>query len=228
MTQPGNPIEMVFVTARVHPGETPASFMCQGLIDFLLSDDQDAILLRKSVIFKVVPCLNPDGCYNGNYRCSASGYDLNRCWQFPKEWVHPTVLAVKTMLAEYTANPSYNLHFYIDLHAHSTNKNAFIYGNHHNDEPRMEAQWIFPRLMAMHSEDFSIDNTDFNSDKMKAGTGRRTLSLVLEPKAQIYTLEVSFFSYVTENGAGVVVPYDEQGYMQIGYNLGKSFSDYYL
>ena len=137
-------------------------------------------------------------------------------------------MALKTLLAAYTADPQYNLHFYMDLHSHSTNKNVFLYGNYHNDEARNEAQWIFPRLMAMHAEDFSIENTDFNSHKAKAGTGRRTLSLVLEPKAQIYTLEVSFFCFLTENGAGVIVPYDEASYAKIGNTLGKAFSDYYL
>jgi len=32
----------VVVTARVHPGETNASWMMKGLLDFLLSDSPDA------------------------------------------------------------------------------------------------------------------------------------------------------------------------------------------
>jgi hypothetical protein len=32
----------VVVTARVHPGETNASWMMKGLLDFLLSDSEDA------------------------------------------------------------------------------------------------------------------------------------------------------------------------------------------
>ena len=72
---------IVFITARVHPGETPSSWVCQGIIDFLLSDDPAARVLRDSVIFKIVPMLNPDGVVRGNYRCSSLGYDLNRHWQ---------------------------------------------------------------------------------------------------------------------------------------------------
>ena len=30
-------IKVVFIMARVHPGETPSSFVVQGLIDFLVS-----------------------------------------------------------------------------------------------------------------------------------------------------------------------------------------------
>ncbi|KAG7254674.1 hypothetical protein CRUP_004217, partial [Coryphaenoides rupestris] len=51
--------KLVFLTSRVHPGESPASFVCQGVIDFLV--------LRDHVIFKIVPMLNPDGVYLGNY-----------------------------------------------------------------------------------------------------------------------------------------------------------------
>lgn len=45
----------------MHPGETNASFMIQGVIDFLLSDSREARILRKNFIFRIVPMLNPDG-----------------------------------------------------------------------------------------------------------------------------------------------------------------------
>ena len=42
----GKPV--VFVSSRVHPGETPASFIFDGFLEFLLSpDDPRATLLRK-------------------------------------------------------------------------------------------------------------------------------------------------------------------------------------
>jgi Predicted carboxypeptidase len=68
----------IFITARVHPGESNSSYMVKGLIDFLVSDCKEAAALRKKFIFKIVPMLNPDGVVYGNYRCSLLGIDLNR------------------------------------------------------------------------------------------------------------------------------------------------------
>ena len=51
----------------------------KGLLDFLTSSHSDAKLLREMFVFKVVPMLNPDGVIIGNYRCSLTGRDLNRC-----------------------------------------------------------------------------------------------------------------------------------------------------
>jgi len=31
--------EAIFITSRVHPGESPCSFVMEGLINFLLSND---------------------------------------------------------------------------------------------------------------------------------------------------------------------------------------------
>ena len=67
------------ITARVHPGESNASWMMKGLLDFLTSAHPDAKLLREMFVFKIVPMLNPDGVIIGNYRCSLAGRDLNRC-----------------------------------------------------------------------------------------------------------------------------------------------------
>lgn len=45
--------KVVVVTARVHPGETNASWMMEGFLDFLLGDSDDARLLRDTFVFKV-------------------------------------------------------------------------------------------------------------------------------------------------------------------------------
>ena len=63
----------VILTSRVHPGETNASWVMKGVIDFLVSDDPKACYLRDTFVFKIVPMLNPDGVIVGNYRCSLMG-----------------------------------------------------------------------------------------------------------------------------------------------------------
>lgn len=68
----------IILTGRVHPGESNASYVVEGLLEFILSDHKTAQLLRERFVFKVVPMLNPDGVIIGNYRCSLSGHDLNR------------------------------------------------------------------------------------------------------------------------------------------------------
>jgi murein tripeptide amidase MpaA len=63
----------VVMTARVHPGETSASYVMRGVIKFLVGPSPEAAALRDRYIFKLVPMLNPDGVVVGNYRCSLAG-----------------------------------------------------------------------------------------------------------------------------------------------------------
>lgn len=42
--------------------------MMQGLISFLLSSHPEAVLLRREVTWVIMPMLNPDGVFLGNYR----------------------------------------------------------------------------------------------------------------------------------------------------------------
>ncbi|KAK6099655.1 Cytosolic carboxypeptidase 1, variant 2 [Batrachochytrium dendrobatidis] len=55
----------VFLSARVHPGESNSSHIMSGLIQFLLGVDDAAVILRRKCIFKIIPMLNPDGVING-------------------------------------------------------------------------------------------------------------------------------------------------------------------
>ena len=64
----------IILTGRVHPGESNSSYIIEGVIEYLLSwNDEGAKQLRNKYVFKVVPMLNPDGVVIGNYRCSLSG-----------------------------------------------------------------------------------------------------------------------------------------------------------
>lgn len=55
----------IFLSARVHPGETPASWMMRGMLDFLCSEHISAKILRRIYIIFIVPVLNPDGVIFG-------------------------------------------------------------------------------------------------------------------------------------------------------------------
>ena len=68
----------IVISSRVHPGESNASFLMHGTLEYLVSEDEGARYLRDNFVFKIIPMLNPDGVIVGNYRTSLSGLDLNR------------------------------------------------------------------------------------------------------------------------------------------------------
>ncbi|CAM9264204.1 unnamed protein product, partial [Ascophyllum nodosum] len=92
----------IVISARVHPGETNASWMMKGVLDYLTSDSLQAVALREKFVFKIVPMLNPDGVIVGNYRCSLAGGDLNRQYEDPTRELFPEVLNFKQMIANFT------------------------------------------------------------------------------------------------------------------------------
>nr|XP_008114550.1 PREDICTED: cytosolic carboxypeptidase 6 [Anolis carolinensis] len=153
------------------------------------------------------------------------GYDLNRHWADPSPWAHPTLHGVKQLIVAMYNNPRHTLEFYIDIHAHSTMMNGFMYGNIFEDEGRFQRQAIFPKLLCQNAEDFSFSSTSFNQDAVKAGTGRRFLGGLLDDTSYCYTLEVSFYSYIV--GGTSTVPYTEEAYMKLGRNVARTFFDYY-
>ncbi len=117
---------VIVMTARVHPGESNASWVLQGIIDFITGESLAARQLRSLYIFKIVPMLNPDGVINGNYRCSLSGQDLNRRWNMPLKSVHPTIFNTKNLIRKLKANWVVGL--VLDIHGHSRKPGIFAYG----------------------------------------------------------------------------------------------------
>ena len=190
----------VIITSRVHPGETGASWMMHGLIDFLTSDAPEAQLLREHCVFKIVPMLNPDGVIHGNYRCSLSGCDLNRRWKTPSSLLHPTIFHTKrlchNLVRDFSKaslrNPntvSRELVLYCDLHGHSRRKNVFMYGNSNADSP--DETKLFPFIMSKLCPFFSFNYSRFAVQRHKENTARITMWRELRVP-NVFTLEASF------------------------------------
>lgn len=176
----------VVITARVHPGESNASWVMKGILDYLTGSSVDARILRDNFVFKIVPMLNPDGVIVGNYRCSLAGQDLNRLWDEPSRKMHPTIFFTKSMFRHLLDDREVIL--FVDIHGHSRKKNVFMYGNSESNGLREK---IFPGLLCRSSDCFSFDDCCFKIQKSKESTARvvayRELGVV-----NSYTLEASF------------------------------------
>jgi hypothetical protein len=70
----------LFLMTRQHAWEAPTSFIGEGAVRFLISDNPQAVEIRRQAVVSFVPTLDPDGCESGGVRFNRNGYDLNRHW----------------------------------------------------------------------------------------------------------------------------------------------------
>ena len=185
------PRPVAMLCCRVHPGETPSSHALWGFVSYLCGRSKSAEALRRRCAFAVVPMLNPDGCFRGNYRTDSRGRDLNRHWVAPSPDELPTLHAAKALASRLARDPRFRLDFFVDVHAHTSSKCSFFFVNPPSasgpDGAADAASWervaCLPRLVDVHAGPklgFSLAHCRFCEHPEKAGTGRRAVGEALE------------------------------------------------
>ena len=119
---------IIFITARVHPGETPGTLGFNGILKTLIdSNNQINKLLLDNFIFKLIPIINVDGVSNGYFRLNTEGYNLNRCYLGPSQKIFPENYAITKLFYFYSSN--YKVRYYFDLHADMNTRGVYTFGN---------------------------------------------------------------------------------------------------
>lgn len=83
ITDPGDGLggkSVIWLMARQHAWEAGTSWVIEGLLRFLLSQEAEAAAIRRTCVFKIFAMADPDGVYRGGVRFNKYGYDLNRNW----------------------------------------------------------------------------------------------------------------------------------------------------
>jgi len=220
----------IVITARVHPGEAQASWICQGLIEFLLSDLPEAIAIRKQFIIKIIPMLNPDGVRYGNYRCSLCGFDLNRKWLQPNKIYDPTVYYTKKLISVFKEERDIQL--YCDIHGHSRKKNAFMYGCEYgifdyDSRAKNAILRLFPAFMEQKNKCFRFKDCSFKVEKSKEETGRIVCFKEFGIRHS-FTLESTFYGRerTEEDGEDKDMHMDISDFKKLGEDLAKCFVNF--
>jgi hypothetical protein len=186
------------LSARVHPGEVPASHILHGAVEFLLSTtDPRAAALRKHFVFVIVPMLNPDGVARGHSRADPVGQNLNRLYKDPHPLKQPTCLALRSLLL--SIERTGRLALYVDLHAHSNKKGAFLFGNSMDAIPQVQ-NLLYAKLVSLNSPYLDFPSCNFSEQNMyavgKGGGGKdgsSRVALFAETGfAHSYTLEMNY------------------------------------
>ncbi|XP_049866260.1 cytosolic carboxypeptidase 6-like [Pectinophora gossypiella] len=227
---------VVLIIARAHGGEHPASYICQGFLDYIVSSSEKARALRNGIaiqdkkvvinqagLCQVVPMLNPDGVFLGNQRSDLLGSDLNRCWHRATSYAHPALIAVNDVVKKLRAEKAIQLDFIIDIHADNSHEGVFIRGNSYDDIFRFERHAVLPKFLAARVEAWQPQNCLYNADIKALGSARRSLPF---GTVDAYTLLASLGGRRL-NPRGPYLHYTEDAYLKIGRSLVKALCDYY-
>uniref|UniRef100_A0A8D8R903 Cytosolic carboxypeptidase 1 n=1 Tax=Cacopsylla melanoneura TaxID=428564 RepID=A0A8D8R903_9HEMI len=195
--------ELIFLTSRVHPGESNASWLLDGILRFLTGNELSGAKLRCKYVIKIVPMLNVEGVINGCHRCSLSNEDLNRKWKSPHPILHPEIFHTKGLLAFSSRILKRPVYFYCDFHGHSLKKNIFLYGCSgqesylHEDKGRVGnpvEYRMFSRLLEQCSLSFDPKSSHYKIQKSKEATARVTVWRELDI-VRSYTMEATYCGF---------------------------------
>ncbi|EAY18368.1 Clan MC, family M14, Zinc carboxypeptidase-like metallopeptidase [Trichomonas vaginalis G3] len=209
---PMNSRPYIFVTARIHPGESNGSYLMHGFMDYLLGGSGASKYLLDHYIFKIIPMMNIDGVVEGFYRISLSGNDLNRIWTEPDPVLHPIIFKAKNLFTKLSKEREVAM--YLDFHGHARLHGTFAFGCPNTDDPQLrDKEKNYPRILSFLSDAFAWQYCVFSypSDRKSAAriVVRSELNVV-----QSFTIETSFGGLTSGPRAGVL--YDEISWKELG------------
>lgn len=136
----------LWIQSRVHPSETPSSFVMEGVIERLLNDNERELL--KKTIFYIVPMINPDGVVRGYSRTDAKGINHECNYNSSVQCTAVEVMAVKKYITS-IFDDKQGLSLFLNLHAQVAGKSSYWI---HTAESSSQILFNKKKLISAHTE----------------------------------------------------------------------------
>jgi hypothetical protein len=183
---PDDAKKTVWLQARQHAWEAGTSYVMEGALRFVTSDDPRAAELRRQTVFKFTPMMHPDGCANGWVRFNANGFDVNRHWDVvdlrdkEKLRLMPEIWYVKRALFAYLDS---GRRIDLMINMHNTEVTEFIDTFADDDASQAMMQRLFTNL---------VEKTSFDPSRklgIQKNPPNTTNSLYTERKVPVLLME---------------------------------------
>lgn len=186
--------------------------------------------LREHFEFWILPQINPDGIVSGNYRCNTQGKDMNRCFYADddpeaKLRLHEVELIRSFMEENFSKKipeKRSKLKMFLDVHAHSGQRDIFIYAPHAAQEEAMTKIQNFPKLLDSISPYFNFQGCKFGNEKYKKNCARLGVFRDYDLNHS-YTIESSCWGY-TEPETDATVQFKELDFIKFGKHLAEGIA----
>ena len=107
--------KVIWLMFRQHAWETGSSWVGDGAVRFLLSNDARATRIRDQIIYKIFPLADPDGAADGGVRFNRNGYDLNRNWDTVDPQKMPEIAAQRQAILD-GVDAGHHVDLFLSLH----------------------------------------------------------------------------------------------------------------
>ncbi|WP_437200725.1 M14-type cytosolic carboxypeptidase [Planctomicrobium sp. SH664] len=225
ISEPGpsdHPRKGVWIQARQHAFEAGSSWVCQGFVEWLVSDDPRARQLRQSTDIVIVPIMDIDNVFLGAGGKDEVPQDHNRDWSDHPHW--RGVEAAQQEILKMNAEGRFDL--FVDLHnpgAGSRNPYFYVCPQADLSEPGRDSLSRF--LKAARSEmveplafvgKAAESGGSVGKGKSKGEISKNWVSRVCRPHVVAVTLETAW------NTPHSNLP----GYLHVGAGLGKAVATF--
>jgi hypothetical protein len=169
----------LWLMARQHAWESGTSFVAEGFLHYLLSEE--GADLRQRARWKILPMMDPDGVARGGVRFNRNGYDVNRNWDTcePDDRRMPEIAAAKKALM------ADRVDFFLTLHNQETG--GWLSGS--DAFPQVAAKFF--ELLKKDTTCSLVPDTGPRAPGGRPAVGRQTVYhwLTLERKVPAFLLE---------------------------------------
>jgi len=208
----------IWIHGRIHPSETPASYVVDGLVDYLTGDSPEARSLRRQIDAYILPFANPDGVALGYSRTNARGINQEINYGRGEDSTCVEVRRIKRAYKRIASDRPFD----VMLNSHSQRSAFASFWMHKSDSTSLEylrKQWTFTGLVCSQNPYFNPEGMSFSYGGSRYFEGWIWNNWGAETVA--LTIETPYNYYSTYK-----LPVDDRSLRQIGERTILAIAEY--